>query len=71
MKGVDVSEDAHEEAQRPRRVAGFEQVEKGSLIRAGAYHRWIKIGKRRHERRKARIDPEVVPGYGKYCGYEV
>lgn len=35
-----------------------------------SYHAYLKKNKRRMERRKAKINPEVQPGYGKYRGYE-
>lgn len=35
-----------------------------------AYHKFLKRRKNRLERRKANIDPECVPGYGKYKGWE-
>jgi len=35
-----------------------------------AYHRFLKKHKRRLERRRAKIDPEAPPRYGKYRGYE-
>jgi len=34
------------------------------------YHRWIQKQKHRLERRRAKKDPECLPGYGKYSGYE-
>lgn len=35
------------------------------------YHRFLKIKKRRHERRRAKRNVECVPHYGKYNGYEL
>ncbi len=35
------------------------------------YHRFLKIQKRRSERRRAKRNVECVPHYGKYRGYEL
>ncbi len=35
------------------------------------YHAFLKLQKRRLERHRARRNPEVQPGYGKYRGYEL
>ena len=37
----------------------------------GRYHRWLKKYKNRIERRRAKRNPECVPGYGFYRGYEI
>lgn len=36
-----------------------------------SYHRFLKIRKRRLERHKAKRNPECLPTYGKYSGYEL
>lgn len=35
----------------------------------GQYRKHMKKRKRRIERRRAKVDPECEPGYGKYWGY--
>jgi len=35
------------------------------------FHRFIKMQKRRLERRKAKRNPECLSTYGKYRGYEL
>lgn len=35
------------------------------------YHTFLKVRKRRCERRKAKRNPECVSTYGKYRGYEL
>ena len=35
-----------------------------------SYHTYLKRQKNRAERRRARRDPECVPAYGLYAGYE-
>ena len=37
--------------------------------RAGGEHTLLKTAKNRFERRAAKRDPEVLPGYGKYAGW--
>jgi hypothetical protein len=37
---------------------------------SGTYHSFLKRRKVRVERRRAKLDPETVPAYGKYSGYE-
>lgn len=37
---------------------------------SGNYHRFIKRLKNRLERRKAKHNPECLPSYGKYRGWE-
>ena len=39
-------------------------------LRRSSYRRWLKISKRRYERHRAKRNPETVPLYGKYDGYE-
>lgn len=34
-------------------------------------HRFLKKRKVRVERRRAKVNPECTPGYGKYRGYEM
>ncbi len=36
-----------------------------------AYHSFLKKHKRRHERRRAKRNPECLATYGKYRGYEL
>jgi hypothetical protein len=38
--------------------------------RLDGYHRYLKRAKARIERRRAHIDPECQPYYGKYRGWE-
>lgn len=38
---------------------------------SGKYHTCLKVKKRRLERRRAKQNPEVVPTYGRYRGYEL
>jgi hypothetical protein len=42
----------------------------GRSRRAGGGHQFLKKQKARAERRRARQNPECVPGYGRYKGYE-
>ena len=42
----------------------------GKSRRACGGHQFIKRKKRRAERRKARVNPEAAPTFGKYRGYE-
>ena len=37
----------------------------------GKYHKFLKKQKLRVERRKAKQDPECIPSYRKYKGYEL
>ncbi len=37
----------------------------------GRHHRFLKIQKRRNERRRAKRNVECTPHYGKYRGYEL
>lgn len=43
---------------------------RGPLWAKGAYHRHLKRANLRKERRRARLRPECVPAYRKFCGYE-
>lgn len=52
------------------KAAAIEQADRRSGGRSGGAHATLKKLKRRKERRRARIDPECVVGYGKYRGYE-
>lgn len=42
----------------------------GRSRRAGSSHGALKVAKRRAERRKANRNPESIPSYGRYRGYE-
>lgn len=46
------------------------KVEQADGSGGSASHRDLKKRKRRLERHRAKQDPEVPPGYGKYSGYE-
>lgn len=46
------------------------KVEQADGYSGRSYHRYLKLTKRRMERRRAKRDPECMPGYGKYRGYE-
>jgi hypothetical protein len=43
----------------------------GAGRRKGNYHRHLKRYKNRIERRRAKEDPECVPRYGRYQGWEM
>lgn len=47
------------------------KVEQADGYSGSKYHSWLKVQKRRLERHRAKRDPEVQPGYGKYRGYEL
>lgn len=51
------------------RMTLYEKAD-GRNPRMNYFHRWLKVAKRRHERRKAKRDPETPATYGKYQGYE-
>lgn len=53
---------------RGRRARNFEQADGSSKSK---YHGFLKRAKRRLERRRARHNPECIPGYGRYTGYEM
>ncbi len=36
----------------------------------GNWHRFLKMRKRRYERRKAKRNPDCIATYGRYRGYE-
>ncbi len=42
----------------------------GSSSRKGGYHASLKKVKNRVERRRAKYDPECLPAYRRYRGYE-
>jgi hypothetical protein len=42
----------------------------GRQSRAGGYHKLLKRLKARMERRRAAQDPECLPAYNRYRGYE-
>lgn len=46
-------------------------VEQADGYSGSKYHRLLKRVKRRKERRRAKADPECLPGYGRYYGYEL
>jgi hypothetical protein len=46
----------------------FEQKERGCMAKSS---KWAKTKKRRVERHRAKKNPECVPCYRKYAGYEV
>jgi len=56
------------------RIAKCEQADGsshlGAMTRRASYHRSLKRRKNRLERRRARLNPECVPGYGRYAGWE-
>ena len=45
----------------------FEQADGAS---GSNWHRFLKVSKRRYERRKARNNPDCVATYRRYRGYE-
>lgn len=45
-------------------------VEQADGSSGGKYHKFLKVQKRRIERRRAKKNPECVPAYKKYSGYE-
>lgn len=51
---------------RHREWTGKDWLQKGP----SPFTRFIKTRKRRLERRKAKIDPETLPTYGAYRGYD-
>ena len=52
-----------------KKTVKIEQAD-GSSAGSGKYHRFLKVQKRRIERHRAKHNPECIPGYGKYSGYE-
>ena len=42
----------------------------GKSHNRGSGHGYLKQRQRRRERRRAKREPECVPAYGKYVGYE-
>jgi hypothetical protein len=46
------------------------KVEQADSRSGGKYHKFLKRQKVRHERRRAKANPECPSGYGKYNGYE-
>jgi len=46
------------------------KVEQADGTHGGGYHRFIKRRKNRVERRAAKRNPECIPGYKRYSGYE-
>lgn len=54
---------------RAEKIPKIEQSE--TQVAAGrAYHRWLKVHKRRTERHRARRNPECTPAYRLRRGYE-
>lgn len=53
------------------RDKGQVKVEQADGYSGGNYHKFIKRRKIRLERRKAKVNPECLPTYGKYRGYEL
>ncbi len=51
--------------------AGKASCEQADGYSGGNWHAFLKRSKRRKERRKAKVNPECVPTYGKYKGYEL
>lgn len=49
----------------------IEQADGWNRGRKSGYHQWLKKHKRRQERRRAKKDPQCVPAYKKYNGYEL
>jgi hypothetical protein len=49
----------------------FEQADGKGKAGRHAYHKHLKKGKVRKERRKANKDPEAQPAYKKFKGYEL
>lgn len=50
-------------------MAFVEQAD-GQSKRGSGYHQFLKRRKARVERHKAKLNPETVPAYKKYKGYE-
>lgn len=51
------------------RIPSIEKAD-GRSKRGDAYHQFLKRRKNRSERRRARENPECIPAYGRYKGYE-
>jgi len=49
--------------------AAVEQAD-GRDCRARGYHQYLKKRKHRVERKRALIDPECLPAYNRFCGWE-
>ncbi len=49
---------------------GLGEQADGRSKRPKGYHQWLKRQKHRLERHRANRNPECVPSYGKYRGYE-
>lgn len=49
---------------------GQANIEQADGKSGSNYHRWLKRAKARSERRRAKQNPEAVPGYGRYAGWE-
>ena len=46
------------------------EVEQADGRGGNSYHRFLKRRKNRIERKRAKQNPDCVPGYGRYSGYE-
>ena len=53
------------------RDSGKAKCEQADGYSGSKYHTFLKVKKRRQERRKARQNPETMPTYGKYRRYEL
>lgn len=64
-------EEEDEELEKPHalRLGRGEQAD-FRHARANSYHKFIKVQKRRSERRRSKVDPECPPAYTKYKGWE-
>lgn len=47
------------------------KIEQADGYSGSGWHRFLKVKKRRLERRRAKRNPECVATYGKYRGYEL
>lgn len=58
---------------REPRVGLCEQADANRVLgytRASGYHQFLKRQKHRNERRRARLKPDCLHGYGRYRGWE-
>jgi hypothetical protein len=49
--------------------AGVEQAD-GRACRARGYHQYLKRRKHRVERKRATLNPDCLPAYNRFCGWE-
>jgi len=61
---------SHAYQERQKEMKLFEQIEKHCWGRDSKWKRWVKKAKARLERREAKKNPDHVPTYKKYKGYE-